>query len=276
MNRHRLRHLLPSLVLAFATTTGAHAQSRSESTVLPVWNESGKVKALLLLQPADNTNIGTRLRFGGGSTLDATFGLRDGRTLGLLCNSANSLGAISQLANHCMLAAVGSDDGQRTSAGATFSRGNHRVGFSLGSGSGSLPAWLSPGRGDRVEVNDLALFGQKNLGREAFVTIGGTVAKAKLIPASDAPGLADEWNSKTLSLGGGYGAFSANVIGRVVDVPGREGHWQGLGLGITWRTPWSGQVTIGADNLVTRGKNPFSPGNEDEGTVPYVRYEQDL
>ncbi len=47
---------------------------------------------------------------------------------------------------------------------------------------------------------------------------------------------------------------------------------------VTWRTPWSGQLTIGAENVVTRGKNPFAPRNEstDEGTVPYVRYEQDL
>lgn len=274
--RRTLRSLLPSLVLAVATATGAHAQSRSESTVLPVWNESGKVEALLLLQPAEGTNIGPRLRFGGGNTLDAAFGLRDGRTLGLLCNRANSLGAISQLADHCMLAAVGSDDGRHAAAGAALTRGSQRFGVSIGSGSGSLPAWLSPGRNGRVEINDLALFGQKELGREAFVSIGGTVARARLIPATDAPGLADEWTRKTLSLGGGYGAFSANVIGRVVDVPGRKGEWRGLGLGITWRTPWSGQVTVGADNLVTRGKNPFSPSNEDEGTVPYVRYEQDL
>ena len=37
-------------------------------------------------------------------------------------------------------------------------------------------------------------------------------------------------------------------------------------------------TTVGAENVVTRGKNPFAPSNlnDDEGTVPYVRYEQDL
>ena len=79
-------------------------------------------------------------------------------------------------------------------------------------------------------------------------------------------------------VGGGFGPFSANIIGRVVDVPGQSGQWQGLGLGLTWRTPWSGQLTVGADNVVTRGKNPFAApsGADDKGTVPYVRYEQDL
>jgi hypothetical protein len=125
----------------------------------------------------------------------------------------------------------------------------------------------------------LTVFGQKNIGREGFVSIGGTFAKARLVPLSDAaPGLADEWDSKTLSVGGGYGAFSANIIGRVVDVPGQPEKWQGLGLGLTWRTPWSGQLTVGAENIVTRRKNPFAPNNESngDGTVPYVRYEQDL
>jgi hypothetical protein len=81
-----------------------------------------------------------------------------------------------------------------------------------------------------------------------------------------------------LNLGGGIGDFGVNVIGEVVDTPGRD-RWGSLGLGLSWRTPWSGQLTVGADNLVTRGKNPFAPassGTDDEGAVPYVRYEQDL
>ncbi|MNN94401.1 hypothetical protein D3C81_2130140 [compost metagenome] len=88
----------------------------------------------------------------------------------------------------------------------------------------------------------------------------------------------DRWDSKSLTIGAGYGNFSGNIIGRVVDVPGQPGKWEGLGVGLTWRTPWSGQLTVGAENVVTRGKNPFAPRNEstDEGTVPYVRYEQDL
>ena len=63
----------------------------------------------------------------------------------------------------------------------------------------------------------------------------------------------------------------------MVETPGQP-RFEGLGLGLTWRTPWSGQLTVGAENVVTRGKNPFSPNSEnsDEGTVPYVRYEQDL
>ena len=152
------------------------------------------------------------------------------------------------------------------------------MGLSAGTGRDRLPGWLSSNAGAKVEENDLAVFGQKNVGREGFVRIGGAVARARLVPIADVPAMADRWNSKSLSVGGGYGAFSANIVGRVVDVPGQPGKWEGLGLGLTWRTPWSGQLTVGAENVVTRGKNPFSPNNAtgDEGTVPYVRYEQDL
>ena len=62
----------------------------------------------------------------------------------------------------------------------------------------------------------------------------------------------------------------------MVNVPGESDVWQGLGLGLTWRTPWSGQLSVGAENVITRGKNPFANSEQDEGTVPYVRYQQDL
>ncbi|WP_173427244.1 hypothetical protein [Pseudoxanthomonas suwonensis] len=279
---------------ALCAAPALHAQSRPASpatdkqTVLPVWNKgSGKVEAVLLLEPAGDTSPGARWRFGNNS-LDAAFGLGAGDSLGLLCNGPGS-SSISSLASHCMLASLGADhhDGnaRRLSATTALNRPGGRFGLSAGvAQSAGLPAWLSADSAsmadaDRIEQNDLQVFGQRNLGAEAYVSIAGTYARARLIPLADAaPGLVDQWDSKSLSVGGGYGSFGASIIGRVVDVPGQPGKWEGLGLGLTWRTPWSGQLTVGAENVVTRGKNPFSPsnGDADEGTVPYVRYEQGL
>ena len=275
------------LLLALGVATGAHAQSKAapskrDSTVLPVWyNTSGKVEAVLLLEPTGEASAGARWRL-GSNTLGAAFGLEAGDSLGLVCNRQNGIASsIGNLISNCALAELSNDhDGgsQRISAGATLSRPGGKLGLSAGTGRDSLPTWLSSNAGAKVEENDLAVFGQKNVGREGFVRIGGAVARARLVPIADVPAIADRWNSKSLSVGGGYGAFSGNIVGRVVDVPGQPGKWEGLGLGLTWRTPWSGQLTVGAENVVTRGKNPFSPnnGNSDEGTVPYVRYEQDL
>lgn len=286
-----LRSLSLSLALLLATgvVADAHAQKSArkpaadpQATALPIWNNDGKVEAVLLLEPTGQAEAGARWRLGRNS-LTTAFGLETGDALGLVCNrKAGVVGNIGNLASHCMLATLGDDDdtaSQRVSASAVLSRPGGKLGLSAGTGRDTLPAWLSSGRGTgRVEQNDLAVFGQKNIGREGFVSIGGAVAKATLVPASDLPALADRWNSRSLSVGGGYGPFSANIVGRVVDVPGQPGKFEGLGLGLTWRTPWSGQLTVGAENVITRGKNPFSLTNEnaDEGTVPYVRYEQDL
>ena len=274
------------LLLALGVATGAHAQtkpSKRDSTVLPVWNNtSGKVEAVLLLEPTGEASAGARWRL-GSNTLGAAFGLEAGDSLGLVCNRQRGItSSIGGLISNCALAELSNDRdnnaSQRISAGATLSRPGGKLGLSAGTGRDSLPAWLSTNAGAKLEETDLAVFGQKNVGREGFVRIGGAVARATLVPIADVPAIADRWNSKSLSVGGGYGAFSANIVGRVVDVPGQPGKWEGLGLGLTWRTPWSGQLTVGAENVVTRGKNPFSPNNEnsDEGTVPYVRYQQDL
>lgn len=276
-----------AMLIALGATLGAHAQDKprgnSDSTVLPVWNRgSGKVEALLYLEPTGEQTAGARWHFGRNS-LDAAFGLSSGDSLGLLCNSSRG-GSISGLASHCMLASLGDDDAdsRHLSANATFNRTDGRFGLSTGTGRDTLPAWLAgpvKAPAARMEQNDLTVFGQKNIGSEGFVSIAGTYAKARLIPLSDvSPALLTQWDSKSLNLGGGYGAFSANIVGRVIDAPGQAGKWEGLGLGVTWRTPWSGQLTVGAENIITRGKNPFSPRNEgnDDGAIPYVRYEQDL
>lgn len=281
--RTQLLRLPLALLLALGVAAGAHAQTakRSDATVLPILNQtSGKLEAVLLLEPTGAPAAGARWRF-GDTSLDAAFGLDAGDTLGLVCDRKTGLaGAIGNLANHCMLAALDQDTrGRQTGAGASLSRAGGKVGLAIGNARDALPAWLSPNtKASKVDQNTLTVYGQKNIGREATVSIGGTWARARLIPVGDVPGLADRWNTKSMSVGAGVGSFGANIVGRVVDTPTSAGRWEGLDVGLTWRTPWSGQLTVGAENVVTRGKNPFSAGNAeaDEGTVPYVRYEQDL
>lgn len=282
------RSLIALLLAATVASTGAFAQSRSGAgtTMLPVWNSNGQVEGALILEPTSQAASGARWRI-GRNTLSAAFGLDSGESLGLLCNNRSGIGnSISSLITACNVAMLDDDTlsggSQRFGAGATLSRPGGKLGLSIGNGHDILPAWMTPGSAGpsagRFEQNDLAVFGQKNIGREGFVTIGGTVAHARLVPASELTNIPDRWNSRSLSVSGGYGAFSGSIVGRVVDAPGQPGKWEGLGVGLTWHTPWSGQLTVGAENIVTSGKNPFSPNAPipDDGTVPYVRYEQDL
>lgn len=294
--RLRLLQLSIVVLLALGAAPGAFAQSKASSTntpantaILPViYSDSdngNKVGAYLLLEPTDKAQkAGTRWRFGGKNELDAAFGLEAGDSLALLCSGKSGIGsALSSLVNNCKLGSIsddGDDDSHHASATAALSRPGGSVGITAGKGKARLPAWLTPNASRaNININDLTVFAEKNIGREGTVSIAGTMAKAQLIPSGDIPsGMADNWDSKTLSIGGAYGAFGASIIGQVVSTPGQQ-QWEGLGIGLTWRTPWSGQLTIGADNLVTRGKNPFSPSadaKQDEGAMPYVRYEQDL
>ena len=284
MNARLLTYPLALLLLS-CMSAGVVAQNRpADSTWLPVWNNaSGKLEGYLVLEPTEAPQVGSRMRF-GNTTLDATFGLQAGDSLALLCNRRGNAGALGSLPNNCLLASLGErldadrNGSRRASATAAFSRPGARAGVTAGKGRDTLPAWMTPGARSEVDVNDLTVFARKDVGSEGYVSIAGTVAKARLVPASQAPAFADRWNTKSLSIGGGIGSFGANIVGHVVDTPGESSSWTGLGLGLTWRTPWSGQLTVGADNVVTRGKNPFSVGSADdgEGTVPYVRYEQDL
>ncbi len=247
--------LLAILLTALAAAPAAHAQGRAvtpapdRQTVLPVWNKgSGKVEAVLLLEPTGEVGPGARWRFGNNS-LDAAFGPGAGDSLGLLCNGTGG-GDISSLTSHCLLASLGADgqenSSRRLSATTAFGRQGNRFGLTAGtSQGGGLPLLLGAdggaalARADHVEQNDLQVFGQKSIGEEAYVSIAGTYARARLVPLADAAsGVADRWDSKTLSVGGGYGPFSANIVGRVVDMPGQpNSKWEGLGLGLTWRTP---------------------------------------
>lgn len=285
MKARLLKKSLALVLLSLMVASAAFAQTRpTDSAWLPVWNNaSGKLEGYLVLEPTGEPQLGSRMRFGNNS-LDATFGLQAGDSLALLCNGRGNAGALGSLPNNCLLAALGEglardrNGSRRASATAALARPGAKVGVSAGKGRDTLPAWMTPGTRSQVDINDLTVFAQKDVGSEGYVSIAGTVAKARLVPVAQAPAFADRWSTKSLSIGGGVGAFGASVVGHVVDTPGQSSSWSGLGLGLTWRTPWSGELTVGADNVVTRGKNPFSMGaaGDGEGTVPYVRYEQDL
>lgn len=84
-----------------------------------------------------------------------------------------------------------------------------------------------------------------------------------------------------------YGPFSGNVSGHMQRatgpaLPGSGALWGGLDLGVSWRTPWRGELTLGARNVVTKGEQELLPDpqaasiDRSSARTPYVRYKQDL
>jgi len=314
--------LATALMIALAAMS-AHAQSAPDRTapshstvltgqnteVLPVWNnKSGKVEALLLLQPEQQSN-GSVL-FGAGASvntghglLQADFSADNGNGLALLCNSNTGLVTLGSLAGQCLLTALDASQNpndpfapannfgqsQALRAEARFVRPESL--FELSVGHADLNAngtdWLSPTSGllpgmgilgGHVSQQDITARGQLNIGDNGWVSIGGTLARAQLIPTAGQGSVESQrWNTTSVGVAVGRGKLSGEVIGRVVDVPGQSNSLNSLGIGVSWKAPW-GKLTFGAEK--STGTNPLSPATkpalQDEGTVPYVRYHQDL
>jgi hypothetical protein len=95
-------------------------------------------------------------------------------------------------------------------------------------------------------------------------------------------GLPMTWDSTSLSLSGGYRAFSGSVTGRLIEIDQPRQAWTDVDVALSWRTPWDARVSVGARNLLggpDRERWPLAtlPGMpESEARTPYVRYHQDL
>ena len=315
-----LRRLTACLLFA-ATAMPAHAQtplgSANGTTVLPVVNnQNGQISALLLIEPSTLPVLPSQrvirpaatpnhwLDFGNGLQLRAGLSFEANPGVGVLC-SGSSVTSVGALAGQCMLTDFNGPStylpGSSTSAQGLLQlrRGGSQLEAGLGArrdtfnGSTStlgnqaldqrLLNSLLGGETTSIDQRNASLVGQVKIGSQGWVSIGGTVARARLIPAGQVPGgLPPEWNRGSLNLSAGSGNFGGEISGQMIEVPGQADRYSSVGAGMTWRTPWRAKVTVGAENLVTRGKNPFtlpdaSSGNKkDEGRVPYVRYQQDL
>ncbi len=82
----------------------------------------------------------------------------------------------------------------------------------------------------------------------------------------------------SLSLGLDAGSLRGAIVGRVLssDDPALLGRrWTTLDLGVSWRTPWSGELSVGAQNLWSAPS--ASPRDaENQARTPYIQYRQDL
>lgn len=95
------------------------------------------------------------------------------------------------------------------------------------------------------------------------------------------PGL----NQAALSVGLQRGAFSGLIVGRLLgpsDPINGSQHWSSIDLGVSWRAPWRGVFSVGAQNIWSSGNLPAltDPTTHEvdasQARVPYVQYHQDL
>jgi hypothetical protein len=147
--------------------------------------------------------------------------------------------------------------------------------------SSSLPTLLNQ---TDVQTQGLAVGAQWRLTQASALQLNAALNQLRVNNGYVLPGL--NINEAQAGVGLVYGPFSGNVSGHMQrahspSLPGAA-LWGGLDLGVSWRTPWRGELTIGARNLVTKGEEPLLPdpqaANPDRTSTrtPYVRYKQDL
>ncbi|HET7332369.1 hypothetical protein [Dyella sp.] len=180
--------------------------------------------------------------------------------------------------------------------GATYNAGRYSVGVSVAQDQAPSPTPLPrilPGAAPGV--NGLADFdsstqvnarGRFALNGNSGVLLGASMGRIRLLPGNQL-GLST-LDQKALSFGIEHGPVSTSIVGRTMQpepgtaVPGMlnaERRWNSIDLGVTWRLPWQGSLSFGAQNLWSSGNavsTPAGPPEPDQSRTPYVQYHQDL
>ncbi|MEO8000882.1 MAG: hypothetical protein ABI644_03325 [Arenimonas sp.] len=313
--------LLASLIIA-ATATMAHAQNSAKSplidhkaqTMLPIWNTlNGKMEGIMLLDADSISSNGSRTVIRPANSLAAlnipltsqlkfssALSLSNNPGLGLVCNGQPGLfNSLGNLAQNCRIGDLLNPNNNFGSsrpdlimqsqlryknfmlaAGGNWSQFNFNAfnGNGKSSNSGVSPRVTTA----TVQQKEISLNGEVSIGQKTWLHLGGTLAQARIIPASQLAGrglIPDEWQTNSISIGAGHGNFGGEITGSDIQIPGQSNSFKTVGAGVTWKTPWRGKLSVGADNINSSGNNPFKSNDNnplDNGAVPFVKYEVDL
>lgn len=290
-----------------------NAQSGQVEALLLLDSDASGIAPLDRLFPRSGAlpGIGIHSPTPSGAQLRASLQPDRNAGLALLCNQgvqvAVTLGPLSQ---QCLLAQISGHDellpassprpGLVLDAGWRSADGTVDMSFGLSWLEGPLtsaqPAAL-PGPGEiaalvpslpalaPVSLGELSLrqahwTGRIDLGAQRWLSAGASIGSQEMNLLLEGP---QRWDSATVTLGVDFRGLSGRLTGRLIELPRGQGNVRGLDLGISWRTPWQGEISFGAQNLLNQApdtsKWPLSelPALEAPGgRTPYVRYKQDL
>ncbi|MEO8010929.1 MAG: hypothetical protein ABI650_04725 [Dokdonella sp.] len=134
------------------------------------------------------------------------------------------------------------------------------------------------------EGTQVSARGTWQLDRGSMVDVTAGLARLQLAPFwYGAAGGSFEVNQASLGLAIANGSLRGSVVGRVISADEQlnvlgSRRWSGLDLGVSWRTPWRGEVSVGAQNLWSAplDSSPARDADSIQSRMPYVQYRQDL
>lgn len=169
------------------------------------------------------------------------------------------------LRNDHALPSIGSDQLLASPIDLALLSGSHGAAYQLDSG------------------RNLHATGSWALSPNSSFNLSAALSRAELSPIwFGLPGADLDWDQISLGVGVSKGSLRGSIVGRINSLGPESGldeqRWGGIDLGVSWRTPWRGEVTVGAQNLWSV---PLAPAPEREtdasrARVPYVQYRQDL
>ena len=312
--------LATAMLLALTALGSVHARADEPQQIWSArpanlhWsNDLGPAHALVapLGDGSTDDNAGVRFDSNGRISLSAGIGSDVPASEGLTlpwCAEASGLLRIGAFGRDCLAQGTLQLElpGRIASASSGAQWRGDRFDLSLAYGF----SWLLPGNGERLNVpyasaQDLSLtpaFGtqallpglsgeaqglglnsQWRLTAESAVQLNAALHQLRLRRGGSTPVF--DLQQAMLDVGMNYGPFSGNVTGRVNRVSEQPGYpnayWSGIDIGVSWRTPWRGQLTVGARNVVSKGDDDEAPAaarvlEDSSARTPYVRYKQDL
>lgn len=132
--------------------------------------------------------------------------------------------------------------------------------------------------------NGVVANARMQLGDGTLLDLGASLGRSRLLPFGGAPstlGLPGlDLQETSLSLAISSGSLRGSIIGRTAVSPdplltGKR--WTTFDFGVSWRTPWQGELSLGTQSQLTpvidaNGRDAEAAPNR----VPYVQYRQDL
>ena len=258
--------------------------------IVPLWRGSnGRMLAL----KADRAT-GARAKHQTNLNLPLTFHVVDAAsvmTTGLQYGLSPSLQAHAEVSQYSwanqFTRVVGSE------VGATYNTGRYSVGLGVGANgtpnSAALPRVLpgaAPGVDGLSGFDSSSQFnarGRLALGGKSGIDLGASIGRIRLVNGNLLG--VDTLDQKVLSFGVDHGPLSGSLVGRTMapeaGIPGSlnaDRRWNSIDLGVTWRLPWRGELSVGAQNLWSSGTPVNTPAGPepDQSRTPYVQYHQDL
>lgn len=304
--------LVPPAVSELASVQAA--QATPEGLLLPLWRAAdGRMLALQATAPQKQVESGTApmdfrvvdasslvssgLRYDVGPHVEAHVGVAQHAWLGASVPAAGcawtSPGGAAD--RSCLDDRLTPPRVFESEFGATYHAGAYSVGMGLSSSQPvatvPLPRVLpdAPVTASGLPLSSfdsstsLNASGRVALGGQSGIDLGASVGRIRLLPGN-LLGIST-LGQKSLSLGVDSGSLSGKIVGRVVQPEtgaasalGPDKRWTSVDLGVTWRLPWQGELSFGAQNVWSSGQPPVPKvGPEpDQSRIPYVQYHQDL